>query len=631
MKMASSGVFFGVNWRKFCPERNSCGSNGSKGPSMEDIDAVIGGMSVRVSDEMSETLSQPYTADELKLAISQILITDNVLVAYEINHYLAHKYGGFNGRGLRQGDPLSPYMFLLCAEALSHLISLEEERGTIRGVSVNCHGPRVSHLLFTDDTLIIFQAFHKAFRSLTHVLTKFEKASVLLVNLEKSSVAFSRNTPADLREELANVMGTNVVARHERYLGLPAAVSRSKTMVFQNLVDMVWAKLQSWKCKNLSQVEKVVLLKSMVQAIPMYVMSCFLVPVSVCRTIKALMANFLWHNKNTKKIHWLAWDKVSVRKEEGGLGLRKIGAFNRVMLAKQLWRVMAYLNNLLSRIWKQRYFATTELSAAIARPGSSFTWRSILVMRDLLAARSRWHIGQGRSVNIWTDCWIPRPITFQVITAPNCLSLQATVSELIREDGEWNKEIIREVFRPEDVSAILAIPLMAGSQDCLRWHFEKHGRYSVHSGYRLLSQGFVSDGYSYASASSSCSLGSWNFIWKAEVPPKVRLFIWRVCRNLLPTSVNLSCMVCNSDDPEVWIRGLYRNLDKPTFGRALIRCWLLWWARNVLIFENSKVSAPRIIDRVRGLEVSIAKKHLAVAEREQSRQASQGIPFLAKS
>ncbi|KAL0281707.1 UNVERIFIED_CONTAM: putative mitochondrial protein [Sesamum radiatum] len=299
------------------------------------------------------------------------LITDNVLVAYEINHYLAHKYGGKAGYTALKLDLSKAYdrvewIFLervmLRLEVLSHLISRAEESGDIWGVAVSCRGPRVSHLLFADDTLIFCQASLAAFQCVERLLDQFEKASGLIVNLEKLSVVFSHNTSIDLREMLAWVLGVQVVNRHEKYLGLSAAIGRSK---------------------------------------------------------KSLMANFLWHNKGVKKIHWLAWDKVCVRREEGGLGLRKLYAFNRAMLAKQLWRMIDNPNSLISRIWKQRYYPSTNWQSVTVSVGCSFTWRSVLASRDVISTGMRWKIGSGQNVKIWSDRWIPRPLTFQVITTPN--------------------------------------------------------------------------------------------------------------------------------------------------------------------------------------------------------------------
>ncbi|KAL0431412.1 UNVERIFIED_CONTAM: putative mitochondrial protein [Sesamum radiatum] len=112
------------------------------------------------------------------------------------------------------------------------------------------------------------------------------------------------------------------------------------------------------------------------------------------------MADFLWHNKDVRKIHWLAWDKVCASKEEGGLDLRKMCAFNQAMLANQLWRMITNLDSLISRIWKQQYFPITDLHLTRARVGCSFNWRSILAMCDLIAIGSQWQIGSSRHVKI---------------------------------------------------------------------------------------------------------------------------------------------------------------------------------------------------------------------------------------
>ncbi|KAL0416309.1 UNVERIFIED_CONTAM: putative mitochondrial protein [Sesamum latifolium] len=110
--------------------------------------------------------------------------------------------------------------------------------------------------------------------------------------------------------------------------------------VFQHLKDQVWTRLQSWKCRNLSQVGHMVLLQSVIQAMPTIVMSCFLLPISICQEIEGMMVDFLCHTKDNRRIHWLAWDKLCVGKEEGGLGFRKLHLFNQALLAKKLWQVI---------------------------------------------------------------------------------------------------------------------------------------------------------------------------------------------------------------------------------------------------------------------------------------------------
>ncbi|KAL0301959.1 UNVERIFIED_CONTAM: putative mitochondrial protein [Sesamum radiatum] len=98
----------------------------------------------------------------------------------------------------------------------------------------------------------------------------------------------------------------------------------------------------------------------------MFVVSCFQVPSSICREIEGLMADFLWHNKGMRKIHWLAWDKVCANNDAAGLGLKKMCDFSQPMLAKQLWRMITNPNSLINRIWKSRmaiYFVvlTTDI------------------------------------------------------------------------------------------------------------------------------------------------------------------------------------------------------------------------------------------------------------------------------
>ncbi|KAL0443689.1 UNVERIFIED_CONTAM: hypothetical protein Slati_2091600 [Sesamum latifolium] len=128
------------------------------------------------------------------------------IVSYSIM-LTGNKCGYFHPqRGLHQGDLLLQYLFLFCAEALGNLLRMAEERGEIKVVAISHQGPRVSHLLFADDTLIFCQASKEDLGCVRHVLETLEAASGLSVNLEKSSMTFSKNTPIEKREELAAIL-----------------------------------------------------------------------------------------------------------------------------------------------------------------------------------------------------------------------------------------------------------------------------------------------------------------------------------------------------------------------------------------------------------------------------------------
>ncbi|KAL0405297.1 UNVERIFIED_CONTAM: putative mitochondrial protein [Sesamum latifolium] len=92
---------------------------------------------------------------------------------------------------------------------------------------------------------------------------------------------------------------------------------------------------------------------------------------------ESLMANFFWHQDNSRKIHWLAWRKLCVSKGEGGLGFR-IQEFNQALLCKQAWRRVTNQHSLLSRMLRARYFAQGSFFEAGGGVRPPYGWRPLL-------------------------------------------------------------------------------------------------------------------------------------------------------------------------------------------------------------------------------------------------------------
>lgn len=129
--------------------------------------------------------------------------------------------------------------------------------------------------------------------------------------------------------------GVFVCRNCEKYLGLPAMIGRLRYNTFINLKERVWSKICSWKNTFLSQVGKEVLIKAVVQAIPIFAMSVFRLPRKLGFEITSLMARFWWgHKQDDRKIQWRSWYKISERKRSGGLEFRDLECFNTTMLAK---------------------------------------------------------------------------------------------------------------------------------------------------------------------------------------------------------------------------------------------------------------------------------------------------------
>ncbi|XP_050249071.1 uncharacterized protein LOC126696357 [Quercus robur] len=193
-----------------------------------------------------------------------------------------------------------------------------------------------THLFFADDSLLFYKASEQECHKLIEILELYEAASGQKVNAEKSSVFFSHNTPQERRCEVLDILGPMQDTRHGKYLGLPSIIGRSKTEVFAEVKEKVGRKLARWKGKLLSIGGKEILIKAMVQAIPTYTMSCFLISKGLCEEIERMIRNFWWgQRKEEKKIAWVSWEKICKAKSDGGLGFRNFQAFNLAMLAKQ--------------------------------------------------------------------------------------------------------------------------------------------------------------------------------------------------------------------------------------------------------------------------------------------------------
>ncbi|KAL0427724.1 UNVERIFIED_CONTAM: hypothetical protein Slati_2947200 [Sesamum latifolium] len=304
---------------------------------------------------------------------------------------------------------------------------------------------------------------------------------------------------------LANILGVTVVPKHEKYLGLPTVVGRSKREAFEGIKERILKKLQCWSSKQLSQAGRSVLLKTVILAISNYVMCCFRLPNSLRGEIESMMAIFFWSCGIDTKIHWLSWDKLCNPKEGGGLDFRRLKECNLALLAKEAWHVAMSPDKLGS--------------------SPSFTWRSLLAPRDILVARLRWKVGNGQSIPLLGQSWLPRPRTFQPVSRLRSLGADARVAELITASRGWKIDLILAEFHPMDAECILSIDTCnAGEQDKLVWHFEHHGNISVSSAYsveRMLS----------SEEGSSGTPQQWKFLWKSKAQPKVLLFAWRAARN----------------------------------------------------------------------------------------------------
>lgn len=124
-------------------------------------------------------------------------------------------------RGLWQGDPLSPFLFLFIANGLSVVLDHGVVANKITRVKICCHAPGISHLLFVDDTLLFFEDSKVQAENVKEGLDMFSKANGQCLNYNKCSIMFGETCPQDSQDEVQYTLNVTSVGFEEKYLGFP--------------------------------------------------------------------------------------------------------------------------------------------------------------------------------------------------------------------------------------------------------------------------------------------------------------------------------------------------------------------------------------------------------------------------
>uniref|UniRef100_A0A803PU32 Reverse transcriptase domain-containing protein n=1 Tax=Cannabis sativa TaxID=3483 RepID=A0A803PU32_CANSA len=394
-------------------------------------------------------------------------------------------------RGIRQGDALSLYLFLSCSEGLSSLIHLKTQQRQPRiqslGIKIARRAPTISHLFFVDDSLLFSSASLEAATVIKQILHDYSLASGQLVNFTKSALFFSPNTIVEIQNTVATILGIPIRDIMDKYLSLPQTFGRTKKDAFNYIKDRVWSHLNKWNSKLFSK---------------------------------------------------------------GGLGFRSMKAFNQAMLGKQAWQLLQYPHSLVATLLKSRYFPHSSFLNSGKGHRPSLVWSSITWGKELLQSGLRRSIGDGTTISIFNNAWIPGYGKLHYLRHHSDANM--TVSDLLTPTKEWNLALLQATF-PEDVSqAILTIPLTnISTPDAYYWSLTPHGTYTVNSGYHQAHSQIhqndptPSDAHSQihqndpTPSDNKPSQTWWKQLWTLPLPPKLKHFLWRACHDILLTNHNL--------------------------------------------------------------------------------------------
>ena len=161
--------------------------------------------------------------------------------------------------------------------------------------------------------------------------------------------------------------------------------------------------MNSWSHRTLSQGGKEIFIKAILQAIPLYTMSYFLLPKSLCDELSGIIWRYWWRQRPEKKgIHWMCWDKLCTSKTKSGMVFRDMKLFNLALLCKQGWVLLQMSNTLAYQVLKSKYFPNNSFLETKVGTNPSLTWRGICATQNILARGLRWQVGR-----IWEDRWVP--------------------------------------------------------------------------------------------------------------------------------------------------------------------------------------------------------------------------------
>eukprot|EP00253_Pinus_taeda_P035003 PITA_35003 len=255
-------------------------------------------------------------------------------------------------RGLRQGDPLSPFFFILMMEGLGRNIKAAKEEGRIQGLRLTNGGDTVTHQQFVDDTMLHGTPTVKEAKAFKQILSEFDRVAGTEVCLFKQTIFFF-NIDISIQRNISRILGFQRETLLVKYLRVPLTTKLLHRDIWEPVLNKLKDKISEWTNRALNLVGRLVLTKVVLQCIPIYMLFAIPALANVLTNIRNIQRDFLW-GKYEEKSKWalVAWDRVCKPKSHGGLGLHDPGILNRILGAKIWWRSLKENKAPWAKVWK---------------------------------------------------------------------------------------------------------------------------------------------------------------------------------------------------------------------------------------------------------------------------------------
>lgn len=551
-------------------------------------------------------------------------------------------------RGVRQGDPLSPFLFTIVVDVLSRLVSRAVSNGLVKGLSVGSEGILISHLQFADDTILFLEPDAESFVNVLSLLRFFEIASGLKINLSKSGLA-GINVDSQVLTAFALSAGCQSLHWPLVYLGIPLGGNPRALSFWDPVVSKISKRLDNWKGAFFSLGGRITLVQSCLSSIPLYFLSLFRIPVAVAKKIERIMRDFLWSgSENTVKDHLVSWEICCRPKKEGGLGLGNLVSKNVALAGKWLWRFPSHSSSLWHKIIRSKYGMHLNGWDTISASKASHAcpWKFITQGLPSFSSFLSFRLGDGQRIRFWEDKWVGNVPLLEA--CPRLFRLSSLHNTPVCQfysflNRSWNFHFFRnlldrEVSELQFLLSVLDSTHLSSEVDKRIWTLDPSGVFSCKSYFQFLTHSpnrvyFLLD----------------KLIWKSKTPVKVKSFVWTAVLNKINTNDMLQkrrpltalspnwCIMCRSTSEsgdhlflhcstatliwnklfgifgESWACPLSLNqflaMNFRGFGcrkeaRTLWLClvfailWCLWLERNARIFQDSFATLDCIWDRI---------------------------------
>ncbi|XP_078150204.1 uncharacterized protein LOC144545511 [Carex rostrata] len=447
-------------------------------------------------------------------------------------------------RGVRQGDPLSPLLFILAMDFIARYFTKLVQTGGIKLLF-----PHMKPcLLYADDTIFFVKPEPRQLQALKVALYIFENISGLAVNLSKSELLLIK-TIQPRANELATLMGCKLGTFPFTYLGLPLFPTKLPKSTYLPLLTRFSTRLTGWAARYLSIAGRLVLLNSVLSSLPVYFMSVLLLPEWVLKEIDKIRRRFLWHGVSTenRKINLASWTLVCMPKKAGGMGVIDLKSFNHTLLLKWLWRWVKPEQ----RLWKPVMLNTVPIVNYV--PQSKFFVTTLKPIYQFAAISFEYVPGDGSRIAIWDHNWGHGLLKMLL---PNLYTHTLDMDTSLQQAGTANplSSLFRQTLSTaaecelQTLNTILTQTVLeADTRDDIRWRWHTTGRFTVKSAYIALTNRPLIRNHRYT-------------ICRLPAPPRMRVFGWLMILNRLLTIDNLvrrgwslvnRCVLCKNCEETV--------------------------------------------------------------------------------